>query len=260
MFLLSSSSPKLPGGYRLVRLETVDSTNAEASRRADAGEPGPLWVWSARQSAGRGRAGREWHSQAGNLFASLLIGVACPLRTASQLALLSGVAAFDTVVKLLGDEPHPEVLLKWPNDVLLGAGKVAGMLLESTAKSVPNRSIVVIGTGINLAHYPEALSPPATSLAAHGVKVTPAVALETLAGMTDQWLTRWDAGASFGVIRRAWLDRAGPTGRMLRVRLTDEQETEGLFAGLDSSGALRLLSSDGSERRVAAGDVFFGNR
>ena len=231
---MSISSPKLPAGYRLVRLETTDSTNAEAMRRANAGEPGPLWVWSARQSSGRGRQGREWHSQAGNLFASLLIGVACPLRTASQLALVAGVVAYDA--------------------------KVAGMLLESSERKVSNRTIVVIGTGINIAHHPEGLTVPATSLAVHNITVTTAEALEALAELTDYWLGRWDNGAMFGVIRRAWLDRAGPTGRPLRVRIKDEPETEGVFAGLDSEGALRLLMSDGAERRVAAGDVFFGTR
>jgi len=71
----ASSLPKVPSGYRLLRLETVDSTNAEARRRAEGGEPGPLWIWSLRQSAGRGRYGRQWQSQHGNLFASLLIGL-----------------------------------------------------------------------------------------------------------------------------------------------------------------------------------------
>ncbi len=87
MSYFSSPAPKLPAGYRLVRMETVDSTNAEARRRAKAGEPGPLWIWSARQSQGRGRGGREWVSHHGNLFASLLIGVNCPIRVAGQLAL-----------------------------------------------------------------------------------------------------------------------------------------------------------------------------
>ncbi|HEY8275473.1 MAG TPA: biotin--[acetyl-CoA-carboxylase] ligase [Methyloceanibacter sp.] len=253
-----SLSPKLPAGYRLVKLETTDSTNAEAMRRANAGEPGPLWVWSARQSSGRGRQGREWHSQTGNLFASLLIGVACPIRTAPQLALVAGVAAYDTIDKLMSVGNHPEILLKWPNDVMLEDAKVAGMLLESAERKVSNRLIVVIGTGINVARHPEDLAVPATSLAAHGINVTTAQALETLADLTNYWLGRWDNGAMFGVIRRAWLDRAGPTGRPLRVRIKDEQETEGLFAGLDSEGGLRLLMSDGAERRVAAGDVFFG--
>jgi BirA family biotin operon repressor/biotin-[acetyl-CoA-carboxylase] ligase len=254
-----SSSPKLPSGYRLLRLEAVDSTNAEARRRAAAGEPGPLWVWSARQSAGRGRAGREWRSEHGNLFASLLIGLSCPLSVAGQLALLAGLVAYDTISKLVDEETRGQLLLKWPNDVLLGGAKVAGMLLESANGEGDKRSVVVIGTGINLAHHPEGLPQPATSLAAHGATPSPGAVLETLAATTDVWLRRWQEGAAFQSIRRAWLDRAGPTGRLLRVRLHNE-EAEGLFAGLDSGGALRLLMSDGAERRVAAGDVFFGSR
>ena len=255
----ASPSPKVPSGYRLLRLETVDSTNAEARRRAEAGEPGPLWIWSARQSAGRGRNGRQWQSQHGNLFASLLIGLSCPLRTAGQLALLAGVVAYDTAVKLLPEEVRSELLLKWPNDLLLKGNKVAGVLLESASETAPNRCKVVIGTGLNLSSYPPDLEQPATSLAAHGGVMTPAAAFETLAAVTDAWLTRWGEGVSFRTVRRAWLDRAGPTGRPLRVRLHGEQEAEGTFAGLDSGGALRLLMSDGAERRVAAGDVFFAN-
>jgi BirA family biotin operon repressor/biotin-[acetyl-CoA-carboxylase] ligase len=147
-------------------------------------------------------------------------------------------------------------LLKWPNDVLLKGGKVAGMLLESASEPAPNRCKLVIGTGINLASYPPDLEQPATSLAEHRGVATPAAAFETLAAVTDAWLTRWGEGVAFQTVRRAWLDRAGPAGRHLRVRLQGE-EAEGTFAGLDSGGALRLLMSDGAERRIAAGDVFF---
>ncbi len=255
----ASSLPKVPSGYRLLRLETINSTNAEARRRAEAGEPGPLWIWSLRQSAGRGRNGRQWQSQHGNLFASLLVGLGCPLRTAGQLALLAGVVAYDTAAKLLPTKVSSELLLKWPNDVLLKGGKVAGMLLESVAEAAPNRCRVVIGTGINLASCPPDLEQPATSLAAHGATATPAAAFEALAAVTDAWLTRWGEGVAFQTVRRAWLDRAGPTGRPLRVRLHGEQDAEGTFAGLDSGGALRLLMSDGAERRISAGDVFFAN-
>jgi BirA family biotin operon repressor/biotin-[acetyl-CoA-carboxylase] ligase len=255
MSAFTSPSPKLPAGYRLLRLETVDSTNVEARRRAEGGEPGPLWIWSLRQSAGRGRQGRAWTSQPGNLFASLLIGLNCPIATASQLALLAGVVAYDAIAKLLPDAS--DLLLKWPNDVLLKEKKVAGMLLESAAEKRPGRCKVVIGTGINLASHPDDLPQPATDLAAYGVSVTPQAALETLAGVTEAWLNRWGEGVSFPTVRRAWLDRAGPTGRPLRVRLKEDDEAEGIFAGLDAAGALRLGTSDGGERRIAAGDVFF---
>ena len=257
MALPNSPSPKLPAGYRLLRLETVDSTNAEARRRGEAGEPGPLWVWSLRQSAGRGRNGRSWQSQPGNLFASLLLGLNCSLATASQLALLAGVAAYDAIAKLLPEAEDGDLLLKWPNDVLIKGDKVAGMLLESAAEKTPNRCKVVIGTGINLSTHPEDLPQPATDLSAHGAAVTPEAALQTLAAVTDAWLARWGEGVSFPAVRRAWLDRAGPTGRPLKVMLKDQEEAEGTFAGLDSGGTLRLTLSDGAERRITAGDVFF---
>jgi BirA family biotin operon repressor/biotin-[acetyl-CoA-carboxylase] ligase len=246
----------MPHGYRLLRMETVDSTNAEARRRAKAGEPGPLWIWSARQSQGRGRGGREWISQHGNLFASLLIGVNCPIRTASQLALLAGVVAYDTIAKLIAYEGRSELLLKWPNDILLAGEKLAGMLLENVGSPAENRSMVIIGTGINLADHPPDLPQPAICLAAYGMTITPAEALEVLAATTHEWLTRWNEGTGFPTIRRAWLDRAGPTGRPLRVRIEGD-EAEGVYGGLDADGALRLLTPDGAEHRIAAGDVFF---
>ena len=247
----------MPAGYRLARLDTVDSTNAEAKRRADMGEPGPLWICSARQSKGRGRAGREWTSQVGNLFASLLIRLNCPIQTASQLALVAGVITYETVAKLIAYEGRAELLLKWPNDVLLAEEKVAGMLLENLGTPNNKGSVVVIGTGINLANYPDNLPQPAISLDAYGLTVTPAQALQVLAATTHEWLQRWGEGATFPTIRRAWLDRAGPLGRPLIVRLNGT-ETEGTYAGLDSEGALKLRTADG-EQRITAGDVFFAS-
>jgi BirA family biotin operon repressor/biotin-[acetyl-CoA-carboxylase] ligase len=259
MTSFATSLPKLPSGYRLLRSETIDSTNAEARRRAKAGEPGPLWIWSARQSQGRGRGGREWISRPGNLFASLLIGVNAPPRIAGQVALLAGIIAYDTIAKLIAYEGRSELLLKWPNDILLSGEKLAGVLLENVGSPIENRSIVVIGTGINLASHPEDLPQPAISLAAYGMEVSPAEALEVLAATTHDWLARWGEGSCFPTIRRAWLDRAGPAGRPLLVKVHGE-ETEGVYGGLDADGALRLLTADGGEYRIAAGDVFFLSR
>ena len=257
MSYLGSHSPKMPAGYRLAKLDSVDSTNAEARRRADMGEPGPLWIWASRQSKGRGRAGREWTSKFGNLYASLLIRLNCALPTASQLALVAGIITYETVAKLIAYEGRSELLLKWPNDVLLAEEKVAGMLLENASDIKTNNAVVVIGTGINLANHPENLPHPAISLDAYGLSVTPADALETLAATTHEWLQRWGEGATFPTIRRAWLDRAGPLGRPMVVKLNGV-DTEGSYAGLDSDGALRLKTSEG-EVLVTAGDVFFAS-
>jgi len=187
------------------------------------------------------------------------VGINCPIRVAGQLALVAGVIAFDTIAKLIAYEGRSELLLKWPNDILLAGEKVAGMLLENIGSTAENRSVIVIGTGINLANHPESLPQPAVSLAAYGMTITPAEALEVLAATTHEWLARWSEGNSFPSIRRAWLDRAGPAGRPLRVKINGE-ETEGVYGGLDADGALRLLTADGSEYRIAAGDVFFLSR
>lgn len=245
----------MPSGYRLIRLDTIDSTNDEARRRANMGEPGPIWIWSARQSKGRGRGGRVWTSKVGNLFASLLIRFDCPLHIASQLALVAGIITYETVSKLISYEGRSKLLLKWPNDVLLDEEKVAGMLLENLGKPDGTGTTVVIGIGLNLASHPENLPQPAISLDAYGLTVTPGEALEVLAATAHEWLQRWNQGASFPTIRREWLDRAGPLGRPLRVSI-NETDVEGTYAGLDQDGALKLKTKDGTYA-ITAGDVFF---
>lgn len=262
MAVVSTTLPTLPKGYRLLRLDTTDSTNAEALRRAAAGEDGPLWIWSARQSRGRGRSGRDWQSQTGNLFASLLISPRCPLATAVQLGLVAGLAGHQAIASLIAEAGKPDLLttlkLKWPNDVFLGGAKLAGILVENAANSDETRSTVVIGTGINLAHYPETLPKPATSLASHGVDVAPGDALRALGEATDRCLRKWSDGAGFQEIRKAWMDRASVPGEKISVQLPNER-LEGSFEGIDATGALRLKTSDGTERRITAGDVFFSS-
>ncbi len=252
----SSTSPKLPAGYRLVRLESVDSTNAEARRRAEHGEPGPLWIWSLRQSAGRGRNGRSWQSQPGNLFASLLLGLGCPLATATQLALLAGVAAYDTIAKLLPDAAEAELLLKWPNDVLIDGKKVAGILLESSGDAgVDALPWLAIGIGVNLVHPPAEAQYPATTVGAHGPAPSPA---EALAELAEAWETRFRTWrvSGFAAIREAWLAVAAGLGQPIDVRLPSET-LHGRFETLMTDGALSLLLPDGSRRAITAGEVFF---
>ncbi|ODR95402.1 hypothetical protein AUC69_02515 [Methyloceanibacter superfactus] len=247
----------MPAGYRLAKLDSVDSTNAEARRRADRGEPGPLWIWSSRQSKGRGRAGREWTSQFGNLFASLLIRLNCPLPTASQLALVAGIVAYETVAKLIAYEAARSFCSNGRTTFSSPRRRSPACCSRTCPGPNPTARSVVIGTGINLANHPENLPQPAVSLAEYGLSVTPGEALQVLAATTHEWLMRWGEGATFPTIRRAWLDRAGPVGRPMRVKLNGV-ETEGTYAGLDSDGALRLRTSEG-EARVTAGDVFFAN-
>lgn len=249
---MAVGQPALPPGHRFVRFDTVDSTNAEALRLAEAGERGPLWVWAHAQTAGRGRSGRPWHSPAGNLYASLLLRPSCPLETAPQLALVAAVAAHDAVIALGNGRLAQALAIKWPNDLLLAGDKVGGILLESAQ---PTDIAVVIGTGLNLVAHPGDAIRPATDLASHGISAAPAAALACLARATAAWLAVWDEGRGFETVRAAWEARAVPPGHRLRVRL-DGREEEGIYGGIDAQGALRFVRAGGEVARVTAGDVF----
>jgi BirA family biotin operon repressor/biotin-[acetyl-CoA-carboxylase] ligase len=249
---------QLPSGYRLAFYETIDSTNSEALRLANRGEPGGLWIWSARQEAGKGRAGREWVSSSGNLYASLLIRPHVPLMTALQLSLLAGVAAYDALASLAsGAGGAIDLRLKWPNDILLGTAKLGGILLESTTPPNSASPTIVIGTGINLAQSPGELSRPAASLTGAGVTATVEQAFAALAWTTAEWISLWREGGGFEAIRSAWLDRAQPIGDAISVKLGRDL-LSGTFLGIDEAGALRLSLTTGEERRITAGDVAIG--
>src|ERR1700680_2406864 len=164
---LADRSPP-PPSFRSVILEEAGSTNTEAFKRAAAGEAGPLWIMARRQTNGRGRSGRMWASEPGNLYASLLQRLACPQSVVHQLSLLAGVAAVEAIAAAVGGRING-LRLKWPNDVLIGEAKCAGILPESQIGAGGSEVVVVIGIGINLASHPTGLGRSATHLAAHGV-------------------------------------------------------------------------------------------
>ena len=241
----------MPAGYRVLSLGEIDSTNAEAMRHAEDGDPGRLWITAAAQTRGRGRSGREWESRDGNLFASLLLRPDCPLDTALQLSLLAGVALFDAVQELSGTGLDAAgATLKWPNDLLVADKKIAGVLIETAGATAPDRFAVVVGTGLNVVHAPHG----ATCLADLGVRTTPTAALAALAARTASWLDAWCNGAGFPIIRSAWEDRALEVGRSISVKL-GAYTKHGNYGGIDEMGALRLFGRNG-ETRITTGDVF----
>lgn len=243
--------PELPSFFRLVSHERVASTNDEAKALAAAGAPAGTLVWARAQSAGRGRQGRDWVSPAGNLYASLILRPAVPIAVAAQLGFVASLAVGDACLAMA---PDATIAFKWPNDVLLSGRKLAGILLESQARAAGALDWLVIGIGINLATYPVDVDYKATALSAAGADAEPATMLATLAAALLDWLGRWRDGAGFAAIRAEWLARAQGLGQPIRVRLPGST-LEGIFAGLDSDGAL-LLDSAAGRRRIAAGDVF----
>lgn len=237
-------------GVGLIACDEIDSTNAEALRRARRGEQGPLWVTARVQSAGRGRRGRAWTSEPGNLYATLLLTDPSPPALAPQLSFVAALALHDTVVQVAATiRPHLE--LKWPNDMLCRGAKLAGILVEGEGTPLS----AAIGIGVNCTDHPDGTDYPATDFAAEGVKVTPVCLFRALSAAMVRRLRQWERGEHFATIRADWLERASGLGHELRVRLA-ERELTGRFQSLDTAGRLLLRLPDGGIEVIAAGDVF----
>lgn len=237
--------------WDLRAFDTLDSTNEEVRRQAEAGAGEGLAVLAREQTAGRGRRGRAWESPPGNLFLSLLLRPRATPAQAATLSFLTCVALADAVDLAM---PGLPLATKWPNDLLISGAKVAGILLESRTSPEAALDWVVVGIGVNLKHHPEGTPYPVTDLGLHGVDATPEVFAGWLLARYGYWYDRWQT-EGFAPVRAAWLARAQGLGKPVIVRLLDA-ELHGRFAALDDSGALLLELPDGRMQTVTAGDVF----
>jgi BirA family biotin operon repressor/biotin-[acetyl-CoA-carboxylase] ligase len=241
-------SRALSAGYRLSAFDSIGSTNAEALFRARQGERGPIWFVTSDQTAGRGRRHRPWIAPRGNLAASILQTLDMIPATAATLGFAAGLALAAALRRASGNdamgaaEPDSAVFsLKWPNDVLAGGGKLAGILLEAEAVAGSGLAMVV-GIGTNVL----------------GIAIT---AEDLFAVLSDSWVEFyeiWDQGRGFGEIRRLWLEQATGVGRPVAVH-TGGAVIEGTFETVDDAGCMTLRTSSGDQVSISAGDVYFGS-
>ncbi|AMS29054.1 hypothetical protein AEM38_05550 [Hyphomonadaceae bacterium UKL13-1] len=248
--------PSRGGGLGDVRLyDTIDSTNDEARRLSEGGETGPLWVRSLEQTKGRGRRGRTWLGQPGNLFTTGLFTLSCGPAEAANLSFVAALAVAEAIDPFVA---QGAVSLKWPNDVLIGGKKTSGILLESWQG--PYGFHLAVGIGVNVRTSPDGIDQPITCVADHvptGYSPMSAeVLFEGLRARFHDWFDVWTK-LGFAPIAGAWLARASGVGQPIIVRLPHET-LEGRFHGLAPSGALQLEQPDGTIHEVTAGDVFFG--
>lgn len=245
-----------PSGYGRRVLASVDSTNAEAARIAPY-LAGPEWILAHQQTAARGRRGREWANPAGNFAATLVMR---PTESPDRVALRSFVASLALLEALSVASGRTEVFaLKWPNDVLLNGGKLAGILLES-AGAGGTLSHFAIGIGVNLRSAPEVseVEPgalrPVSLLSEIGITLAPDEFLDLLAPAYARFEAQF-VTYGFGPIRTAWLARAARLGDVITARTTREVY-QGTFQTVDEAGNLVLLTAKGRQA-IAAAEVFF---
>jgi BirA family biotin operon repressor/biotin-[acetyl-CoA-carboxylase] ligase len=241
-----------PEGYDLVILDETDSTMAEARRRAPSIDR-PTWIMARRQTNARGRRGRTWLGGDGNLAATLVYKPWCTPAEAASRSFMAAVALFESLALYA---PRTSLSLKWPNDVLLNGGKVAGILLESSGAG---RLVdwLSIGIGVNLAKSPEDYASeftPVNVAAEGGEAVSPDDFLTVLA---SNFATQESKLEAFGFprIREDWLRHAARLGEVITAR-TAKEEVTGVFHTVDPLGNLVLLV-EGREVLIPAADVYF---
>ena len=194
------------------------------------------------QHAGKGRQGRSWVSAEGNFYGSTLVELRDQDPPAQTLSLAAGLALVEAVDVAV---PGQSLVLKWPNDVILGGKKLAGILMERSG----NR--VAVGFGVNLTSAPQLPDRKSASL---GGKVSPHAFAPLLASSFARLLGLWRRSDP-GMLAQAWLSRAHPLGTALTVHSSSEETVFGRFGGIEPDGALRLRRNDGTIDIFRAGDV-----
>lgn len=226
--------------WNWVDYDEIGSTN-DVAKKAES----KLLVTAKKQTGGRGRRGRSWESLDGNLFLSISLEV--DLRYLGQMVFVAALSLAETIKKL---SPSAQVEVKWPNDVLLNAYKVSGILLEKGEKD-----FLIIGIGVNIEASPkiEGLIYPAISLKEASIKTDRITFLK-------QYMNIFDANLkeNFSKIKEKWLNLAKGLNQEIIVK--DESiDKKGIFSGIDENGML-LLKKDGKTEKIYAGDVFFSSK
>lgn len=226
----------------------IGSTNSALRARLAAGEAlvEGQWLIADRQNAGRGRAGRVWSGGLGNFMGSTIATVRESDPPAATLALVAGAAVHAAVSALAPG--LADLRLKWPNDLLIGGAKLAGILLERQS------DCVVVGIGVNLAEAPSLADRATTCLALQGHVLARDDFAEQLAAVWAETLARWHRG-EWPALRQEWLARAHPVDTPLSAEDKGQGRIVGAFAGIDPGGAALLRLADGTMRAIHAGDL-----
>ncbi len=234
--------------FHIQHHERLDSTNDEARRLAAAGAPHGTVVHADEQASGRGRFGRTWFSPPGNLYLSVLLRLDVSRVRSAEIGFVAALTVADAVDALLPKQIRSK--LKWPNDVLVNDGKIAGILVEGIDGAL------IVGVGLNILEAPRNAPYKTSTLVGAGGLATVDGARDLLLESLSTHLDAW-AQHGFEPIRTAWVARAHPVGTALRASLGGRTE-EGLFAGLDLDGAMLLDTPEGRKRIVAADVVGTG--
>ena len=249
----SSDGKRLPDFINVIKKECTGSTNEDMALLAKQGVAPWTVVQALVQTSGRGRHGKSWDSQIGNLFMSLLLRPNVNRMRWGELSLLSAVAVAST----LSDYVDNQIIeVKWPNDVLINGKKIAGILLEVADFNVEEPSVIV-GVGVNISKTPEKFEYPVTCISDYktGHTSVDSVFISLLHHFV-YWFHIWE-DSGFGAIKDEWMRRAFKLGGSVSVENKNGLKAEYKFRGIDMDGSILLDDKKGKRSRIRSGTVRF---
>lgn len=250
---MTERQPDLPGLYDLVVIEKADSAVAQAQRLARKGADEGTLVWAKAQQEGVGREGNFWMSGNRNLHCALVLRPEDDFASCCQISLLNCICTAMAIARQA--EPLEEIRFRWPNDVLLNRGKVAGMTLSGELDARGRPGWMVVGVNVNVHECPSSRGFSAASMRGEGFRDPDRVALlEAYAREFLSWINRW-ADEGFAPVRKAWLTKSPDEGEVTKVRLGD-LVVSGKYHQLDESGSLHIFDESSSIRTVTLEHFF----
>ena len=243
----------LPGFINIIRKEITGSTNEDIALLAKQNAEAWTVVHALEQNSGRGRHGKTWDSQRGNLFMSLLLRPAVGSRRWGELSFLSAVAVATILSEYINSQ---RIEVKWPNDVLINGKKIAGILLE-VLNFDAKAPAVVMGIGINISKKPKEFEYPVTCIQDYKNEITSSdEVLTSLLPSIVHWVRIWE-NDGFDMIRTEWMKRAYKLDGTVEVEGKNGSSAKFKFKGIDAEGAMLLDDENGTRNLYRAGTVRF---
>jgi BirA family biotin operon repressor/biotin-[acetyl-CoA-carboxylase] ligase len=239
--------------YNLIMFDEIDSTNLEARRLIESGIDNDFVIVSSKQTKGRGRKGKEWVSEEGNLYLSLILRPYGRSHTFCQLSFVTAIALYDSIASLAKEHnPTIDLRLKWPNDILVNQAKISGILLESVKHSY--KEYIIIGVGLNVNVTPRGLNRETSSLEQvfnHKFDVNQILAL--FMSNFHRYYKKWQMDG-FDKLRKLWLSRAHKIGDIITIS-NDNLRISGAFKDINNQGAIRLKLAGGQISILHEGSI-----
>ncbi len=243
---------------KVIHYKEIDSTNNEAKKLINNQKDLPCWIIADKQTSGRGRKGRFWDSPIGNFMGTYVLSIEGEKRILPQLSFVSALAIHSTITEFR-QEDSSEVMLKWPNDIIINNKKCGGILIENIFSKNNLFHTIAIGIGINLKSSPlHSTFPSGNILQEFNINIERDEFLTSINKNILKFLSVWDGGSNYKYILNTWKSKAYLLNSKVAVSLPNGDKKEGIFSTIDEEGGLILLNSNGAKEIFYAAEIFEG--